>query len=376
MSIKLKPSTRIFNSLQSTIDGGFTLAELLTACLVATMAVSLSLGVFATQRRQFLTDRSRADINQNLRVAMDLVGTDIKQAGERLSSDTVLPGISILNGGSNANPDTLVLQRKSINEFLPVCQTITAGTTTNTIDVALTGTPAVANCGFSDGDNGGLGDGLTDNLNRWQTYRCSQDGTSSCARTTAPATNTTCSLTGGSDRECGYAYIHDPTTGQGEFFVYAFENSGSCTAAVSRTCNRIYRADGGSWQNTYTYSLASSVTTQPRIYILEERQYNLVADTNTTRSDDFILQLRINRQTPISLANQLSNFKVIGWTSGGDVTSFNVVSNQPRYVNSWQQLQYLRVNLTAIQSADPDPVNPIRNLTLSSQFFPRNVLSR
>ena len=357
-SSKQKPCILLCNSK------GFTLLELLVTSTVAAIFVILSLGLFVQQRRQFLTEQARAETNQNLRLGMDLIGSDIRQAGERLESDTELARVSVINGTSGA-PDTLVLQRKLTNEILPVCQTITAGTATSTIDIAVTGTPGVSNCAFSDGN----ANGLTDNLDQWQAYRANQDGTAGAARST---TTSSCAVAGGTDRECVYAYIHDPVANRGEFFVYAFENSGTCATITGRTCNRIYRADGGTWQNTYTYTAGSTSATQPRIYILEERRYSLTADANTTRTDDYILQMSLNRQNPVLLANRLGNMQIMARTWRGDVTGFNAVSGQPVYVNSLRDAQYFKVILTVVS---PDMDVPVANLTLSSQFFPRNALS-
>jgi type IV pilus assembly protein PilW len=409
--IKSKLSIRDSNS-------GFTLIELLVTSVVASIMLGLILGLIVEQRRLFLGDQTRSQVDQNLRAAMDFIGTDIKQAGERLESDTELPGISIIDhsGDTPPAPAELVLQRKLISDVLPVCQTITEGTTQATIDVSVSGTPAIANCPLSNGNTSDSPD-VPDTLEQWRNYRWSQNDapdTNPPVGTRTVALNpptTKCLQAGGADGECGWAYIDDPVNNRGEFFLYAFENSGTCafSALATRTCYRLHAyanpndsdaTKRGKWQYTYTYGgTTAAAANQPRLYILEERRYQLALDTSTLRTDDYILQLFTNRQSPpLRLVNQL------GWprtgctpssinscsqfqaqTSSGWANSFNntlvapnstytssVLSN-PTYTTDWNQIQAIKVDLTAI---NPNPSVQVSNLTLSSQFFPRNALSK
>lgn len=398
--IKSKRSTHGLNS-------GFTLVELTATLLISSILIGLALQVIVDQRRIFIADQARIQVNQNLRAAMDLVGTDIRQTGERLERDSELPGISVINGASGA-PDELVLQRKLLPDVMPVCQTITAGSTQPTIDVSVVtpspatiALPLIGNCLFS---NGNISDNpdVPDTLEQFRNYRRSQNdspGTNPpvATRTTilnSPATN--CSQVGGADGECAWAYIHDPVNNRGEFFLYSFENTGSCAfggALLNRTCFRIHASPRptGTWQYTYTYGgTAAAAANQPRIYILEERRYSLLRDPGTPppdnddedcikepgeTNDDCILQLVLNRQTtaPLRLVNQLSSFQIQAQTPAGMVDSFNpLVNSLPTWATDWRQVRSLRVNLTA---TNPNPNIPVSNLGLSSQFLPRNTLS-
>lgn len=60
------------------------------------------------QRKLFVEDQNRSQINQNLRAAIDLVGTDVKQTGERLVGNTQFPVVRVVDGGGIV-PDELVL---------------------------------------------------------------------------------------------------------------------------------------------------------------------------------------------------------------------------------------------------------------------------
>jgi hypothetical protein len=422
-----------FNASKRQNVKGFTLLELIVAAAVSLTILGVSLGMLSEQRRWVLGDRTRAAANDNLRLASDLIGQDVKQAGERLESDTFLPGISIIPGASAGLPSTLVLQRQLLTEKLPVCQTISANSTSATIDVAVVTAPTVANCvySYSAPSGGELSTTLTDlkpddDLRSWRTFRCTQDG--AAADGTDP-----CALT---NSATAWAYIHDPKTNQGEFFRYSLEEKESCLSSTAflptaaRTCQRIRRADSTPWKYTYTYtpsdpndpdSLANPLrapTAQPQIYLLEERRYSLIPDTDTSRTDDYILQLSVNRQNPKRIANQVSNFQVWGkvptaYTStpfsapsnwgcgaGGSAptapnptvptqwycTAFNinVTETDPvkrlQYVKDWQDLQGVRVTLTGInpneQLLKVDTASNNNALKLTSEFFPRNVASK
>jgi hypothetical protein len=428
-SSKLKLTLATFLTLKSRTTRGITMLELIVASVVALSILSVALGAISEQRRQVLGDRTQAGVNDNLRIASDIIGQDIKQTGELLDADFNLPGVSIIPGTNTGDPSTLVLQRQLLGQKLPVCQTLTAGSASTSIDVSVvsdTGfTPAsYTNCPYSytapaapatSEPSTTLSTLLpTDNLRQWRNYRCTADGPGSanidaCVRTTyIPSAN--CKQFGGTDAECSWAFIYDPVNMRGEFFLYSFEDRATCSHSglTSRTCQRIRRADGNAWQNTYTFNLSGSASQQPQLYILEEKRYSLTADTNTTRTDDFVLQLSVNRQSPMRIANQLRNFQVRGklpndstrrpsesictteTTTTGSclVSSFNIAAGQPA-VNSqiaatpllpnWQYLQNIQITLSSINPNPqllPSANNNPNVLSLTSQFLPRNTASR
>ena len=408
----------IHTTLKTRSAKGFTLLELIVAAAVSLTVLGISLGIITELRRGMLGDRARITANDNLRQASDFIGQDIKQAGERLESNTQLPGISVIPGAADA-PSTLLIQRQLVSAPMPVCQNISAGganTGTSTIDVSVPfGTingnnygSGIANCPYSSLTQA-TPPPLTSNLkNIWQDYR----------------------LKNNSDPV--WAYIYQPpnptagVVGHGEFFQYSGETTGSCSVSTSfptppssRTCNQIQRV-GSNWQYNYTYNPAGSVndSTQPQLYLLEERKYNTTPDPATPNA--YILQLTVNRKAPIRIANNLSNFQVWakvptsyssapysaptnwGCAASGSAatapnptvatqwycTAFNVdlanTYSEPifrqQYLKDWQDLQGVRVTLTGInpnsQLLKVDTASANNILKLSSEFFPRNVLSK
>ena len=367
---------------------GFTLIELLVALIVASLILGVSLKFIVDQRQLFAKDQIRTQVNQNLRSATDLVGNDIKQAGERLVGNTNFPVVQVVDGGSSSTPDELVLQRLVIDQTLPVCQTVSASQATIDVSFNTSPNPAISTCPFSDGN----GNSYPDNLDQWKNARgCNKDRSNpSCIPRTTNTTNDGCVEQGGTDRECLWAYIYFPAVGtnpaKGEFFLYSFEDSYSS----SPTKFRIYRAQSATaakntWQNTYTYTAPTAAApnpTNPVLYLLEERRYRLRfndPNPNNTNippssSGDNVLQLILNRQDgispnnigkPIRLVNQLSNFKVQAIKSDG--TAFISADN-------WQQLRSVGVTLTA-RNQSQEVLN-VLNLSISEQFFPRNAASK
>ncbi|KJH72235.1 hypothetical protein UH38_07270 [Aliterella atlantica CENA595] len=360
---------------------GFTLLELLVTLVVASVITGLALKLIVDQRQLFLNDQSRTQVNQNLRASLDLVGADIKQAGERLTTST-LPVVRVINGSATDPnvPDELVLQRLVIAESLPVCKTVTTGTTTSEIEVSQKGGAGLCNASFSSPTAT-----LPITLNQWKDSRCAKDGTSACARAIdvnrATVSNRCVEEKDGTDKECVWAYIYDPDTNRGEFFLYGFE-SPKDTPDTPTNAYRVHRVDGEAWKNTYPYGVLSSTNpTNPTLYILEQRRYRLKDNVlelilneqippPSKSTSDFLVD---NQTSPIRLVNQLSNFQVKALMQSGNTPLTREDFNNTA-IDDWKQLKAIKIDVTAINPAPNSTKVP--NLTVSAQFFPRNVSSK
>lgn len=298
-------------------DKGFTLIELLVSTIVASIVISMAFSAVTYNRRLYVEDQTRVNVNQNLRAAMDFVGADIKQAGERITVAN-FPVISI-NSSSE-----LTLRRRLDFPVLPVCQAI-AASSTNNVFAASSGATPPAGCNPLPDTNG---DGWRDNLEAWRNYRCSLDNNPGCQ---------------GTSSEKVRAFIYDGN-GNGEFFDYIGENS---------TTFEMQKPASHRWLRAYA--------TTSSIYLLEERKYTLLNN---------ILQLSIDGKTPEKLVNQLSAFEVKAiLQSGTEKGTF------PETGDSWNQIKSIKVNLTATDP--PTQLNIKRaRLQATGQFYPRNVLSR
>ncbi len=307
--MRSKPSTRALIS-------GLTLVEVLVTLAVSLVVIGAAFAVALSSRQLYQTDRLRTDLNQNLRSGMELLGADIRIAGERLGarSGSALTAIEV-RGGSE-----LVLRRNLLDAFLPVCERprIVGGSSQNVIRVARRDNWPFLNenpqCRIIDTD----GDGWPDNLQAWRQYRQENGGEV-------------------------LAYIYTPAGGgRGEFFVYRSEDNSQF---------QIHRAPGA-WQHDYW------LTEAPRLYLLEERRYRL---------RDGVLEVVVNGDEAgaLRLIGHVSDFRVRAVMRDGSVREDLGAGDD------WAQVAAVEVSLTG-SAARPGGT---AERTLTSRFFPRNALS-
>jgi type II secretory pathway pseudopilin PulG len=350
---------------------GLSLVELLITVIISTAILSVSLGLIVTQRRQYLNMRANTDTNQTLQAAMDMIGTDIRQVGEKIDPSLRLPVIQIEDGPAG-DPDTLVLQRKLLAIELSVCKTTVSGSPA----VITVASKTLRNCTFQDAPSKDASgtivppDGMPDNVAEWQKYRCGLDKVPDCQNLSG-----NCKQTGGTNPECSWAYIYDPVNGRGEFFLYTGEGPNPSNASQYQIQIQLPGGPTGSFANTYSFDpTAASIADEPKLYIFEQRTYRLSGPD--TAGNRMLQLLQVEPTThvntfnlPQDLVSHLRNFQAQGIDSaGGFITPFNIVSP---YTN-WQTLQAIEVQFDAPNLA-PNAAAPIK--TLKSQFFPRNSLS-
>jgi prepilin-type N-terminal cleavage/methylation domain-containing protein len=370
-----------FNSSQQ----GFTLVELLVSTVVAGAIISASLGLINEQRRNFLGDRDRGNINDNVRNALNLIGADIRQGGELLEKQFELPVITVRDGNPTNQADSIVIQRRAIPETLTLCEPISGGETE--IDITAFG----SDCGTTTSQPINDLDETKNvaNIPSWRKERCSQDGNSKagvnsqdsqgCIPESTRGANDAveCTQIGGTDEECLWAFIVDKSNpAQNDFFLISGESEGTCTSG-SDYCWKIHRAKN-SRDFTYDYAAGSDNTL---IYVLDEREYRLVNDVNTSRTDDKVLELIVNRQTPQRLTNLLDKMEISipkykdpnSSTSAAEtgLTQFN---ENGTYVKDWQGISGIEVSIKGLNQNEANKL-PDAKLTLKSQFFPRNINS-
>jgi type IV pilus assembly protein PilW len=307
---------------QSTLSSakGFTLVELLIALGIGTLLLGLALGLVLSNRRLYTLDQTRTALNQNLRAALDILGADIRQAGERMPVD--FSPIEVRGG------NTLILRRNLLEEVLSVCDRNGINGNQDNIPVADRNPPNNASaeyleaCGYKDLN----GNGYDDRIDAWRAYRCNLDGNPSC--------NT------GASREIARVYIYDPVRQIGEWFDYDAED---------RSGFKIHKGNNDRWQRSYN-ALA-------RLYLLEERRYTL---------QNGILQLILNDDTrnPLRLVDRVTNFRVAVRTRSG--TRYLDYSSAPSQ-ESWRNIAAIEVAITVQDRG--------QRRELTAEYLPRNVLS-
>jgi len=261
-------------------EQGFTIMELMVTSFLGLIVTGLLLTLTQTNRNVLGKDTIRTGLNQNLRGALDLMGADIRVGGENLPAS--FPAIEIVDGASGAT-DRLKIRRNLLDEVLPLCTAITAGSSVNNIYFAIPGT--VAGCVYS---------GHTHDYTAWRTYRLAQ-----------PSAQT-------------LAYIYDSASKNGQFFTYTGEVSTGTAYYLTKSAS--------TW--TYNYPTAST-----SIYILEEWEYKMVGEN---------LQVIVNRLTgtPYNVSFGLTNFQMRAKMQDNTIKTSFITSD------NWTQIKALEVTLT------------------------------
>jgi hypothetical protein len=229
---------------------GFGLFELLVSSFLGLLVLSLSLGVLESLRSSFKHDIARTKVNQNLRSALDIMGLNLRQAGEALPD--FFPAVILTNGTS----DELIIRRNLYeNEILNVCQQLNSGTSNASILFAHNVvTPA---CAYNIN--------LRPYKTVWDQHRISEGGTAK-------------------------AFIYNRVSRRGEFFTYTGSSDTGTQMAINRAA--------GSWSNTYPSDGNSAA-----MYLVEE--YKFMVQNN-------VLQIIRNEDTinALNVVDGISNFQV------------------------------------------------------------------
>jgi prepilin-type N-terminal cleavage/methylation domain-containing protein len=365
---------------RSKSDRGFTLLELIISSVVSVAIISAALGAMNSQRQTFLSDRDRININDNMRLALSMLGNDIKQAGERLeqANDKLeFPVVQVINGGSAIQPDRIIVQRKQIAEALTICSNITPGSTY--IEVA------DAKAGADCGSTATRPITALPNVGRWQSERCKQDSQEGCQ---TPTTASDCVQTGGSKTECLWGYLYDPVNRRGEFALIYGEQEAACASITGRLCWRFNLVNSGVKPRQFNFTaIPGNAGTQPKLYVLEQREYRLSLDLNTpattpVTSNDKVLELIVNDQDqrPQRLTNLMDNMQIRVRTGTGATSAWNtsfepqVIPPSSNRTPDWQTISGIEVELKGLNPTENSKLSN-NQLTLKSQFFPRNVQS-
>lgn len=315
-------------------SGGFSLVELLVVMVVMGTLAALLFPMLFAARRAVQADQIRVGVAQQLRTAADLVGSDIRTAGERFprSSALQLLPIEIVKGTGGA-PDELLLRRNLWEGTLPLCQPNLAGNNQNVTVAA----PPGAN-------------------SSWNAYpECIQPYLQDqWPRNLAEIRDLAAEI---GDSGVLRGYLWNPTlddgAGLGEFFSFEVPGSGGGQGGGQGQNRQLRRVSPGAWQFTHSRDDFA------RIYILEERRYRVV---------DGVLEVVVNGDEDGALraVAGIEAF-VVQYVLEDD----SVVDELPASA-TWRQIRGVQVTLTSAEERGREAVER----TLSSTFFPRNVLSR
>jgi prepilin-type N-terminal cleavage/methylation domain-containing protein len=136
----------IHNSNKQHINSnGFTLLELLVGLLLMSIVGGLAMNAFVQANTSFGEDKKNIDTSQNLSAVLEIVGNDIRQAGENIN-DGNFPAIEF-NVATTAETTPVnglvpgsskIIVRRAVSAPLTLCQTIPTAITTTSLATAPT----------------------------------------------------------------------------------------------------------------------------------------------------------------------------------------------------------------------------------------------
>ncbi len=361
LSLLLRSNRLVFKP-----DSGLTLTELLVGTLISSIVLGVAFFGASLNRQLYLEDQGRNNVNQNLRVALDIVGNDIKQAGEGIGKDPNFPVILI---DKTTDSSEIVIRRNLSDTILRLCQDLEKDTSSavSVVDNGDDENPPLPGCSVVDDDK----DGWPDGLKEWRDYRLTKGN-------------------GGKVR----AFIYDGQ-GNGEFFNYNAEKTFDATdSEVTPTpppSGGTTSVESGSLEtdNTYTWKNNYQAGNGSRIYLLEERRYRLVKEPK----DGYTLELVIDGNETVSITNNLQSFEVTAIVEQEEVDYFcsvisptNTDCGDDSLPNSyaWSQIKAIKVKMQAfideqnkasIKRLDCNDLSDCKDLQLTRQFVPRNVFN-
>lgn len=304
---------------RNSIRPGFSLLEVLFALIVMGLISALSMPLVVGARNIAKADQLRTGANQGVRAVSDMIGTDIRMAGERFpaSSSLPLPPIQI-TAGSGSTQDEIALRRNLWDGTFPICANVNTGH--STIRVVRPSGWAQAGT-YPECIQPSDPSGWPVNLAEVQAL-AAEIGVGGVLR----------------------GYIFDDANDRGEFFDFRIESDANTTHRITKV---------GSGNFTYSYTLAN----RPRIYILEERLYRV-------RSS--ILELLVNQDTPLRVSAGITGLRALNVMRDGTLSA-TIPSGM-----TWRDIASVEITVTSLQTEGPEQAE--RSLT--TRYFPRNVLSR
>jgi prepilin-type N-terminal cleavage/methylation domain-containing protein len=325
---------------------GFTLLELLVGLLIMSVVIGLSLNAFVQSSTDFNKDKKTIDSNQNLSAVLEMIGDDIKAAGEQIA-DGNFPAIEFKIAGSTETTlvagSSKIIIRRAVSTPLTLCQTAAITTTTTSITVAdnngtiIAGTGANCNIGNSSSPFFAA---------RPSTYNITSAATTTPATFagTAAAPILPVALRQARDYRCalgqpnlipGNTTDYCDTTKTDQVARIAVSDQGghmlmfnqtaetiiTSTAATTTpaasaiykygiTVNTTFNAGDPASTNNSNQPTTSPYAVGNPIYLIEERVYTLVKDPSNSNSG--ILNLSINGGSATPLLKGLASFNISG----------------------------------------------------------------
>jgi type II secretory pathway pseudopilin PulG len=428
LKVLIHNSSKVRNSQQ-----GFTLIELIAGLLMTLIVGSLAMNAFVDASTSFNKDKRNIESNQNLSAVLEIIGSDIRQAGEGIN-DSNFPVIEFSLDPNNTNASTAantlnpqassrIIIRRSVSPTLTLCQDIPGDGSAlpNIINVADTVSTST-NCKFTAAapalfPPSSVTSSPLNTLISTREYRCQLDQLNSEYLST---TSDLCGTASSTGSEVLRAAISDGN-GHIRTFNYYDDNFNVTTSPTQyyiKTAMTAGDPTDVTKNKTVPYSVGSSLP----IYLIEERVYaldnsgNLTLTINGGTSQILIKKIsqfnisarlytntldRIVNPTPTvpattstpTVTTTISSSDFICPTGSNQPTAAAATLANPQYIcqfnyntlatdvpMKWKQLAGVRVSLQAKydgtgQSSTASDADKAK-LQSVAEYFPRNVLSK
>ncbi|MFB9993200.1 hypothetical protein ACFFLM_14605 [Deinococcus oregonensis] len=270
-------------------------------------------------------DQSRIGANRNTRSTLDIVNSDVRQAGERLSGD--FPAVQITQD-ANGN-SVLTLRRGLLDSPLPVCAPLpnVLGVYVNannpaaaTLVGGISNLPMACSTGAQD-------------LSQWDAQIAA-------------------GVVGG--------YVFDSTDGRGSYVTLS---GTSTTPTLPKT--QLVQFSGLTGTFNPVKATAGAPERDIRLYLIEERQYSVTGGK---------LMLGVNGKTSQAAAPRVLSFKAVPYLTGATPTLAALPfpgadgTGKPK---NWKNLAYLDVSMTVTEGTGKNAVER----TIRQRLTPRNASS-
>jgi prepilin-type N-terminal cleavage/methylation domain-containing protein len=380
--------------LTRNLNKGFTLVELIFGLFIFGIIGTLSMTALVNASKDFGSDKKTIDSSQNLSAVLELVGNDIKQAGEQMN-DARFPVIVIQpNSDPGAMPgSSKIVIRRALTTAMTLCQPLAATAAATTLVVADTAQIATSqNCDPALPTVPLIPAVIRPRvLREARDYRCKLDDIN--ADYSSITTDFCLATKGTPDLERVRAAMSDST---GNFRIFDYVDDSVVTVGTQFSISIENLSASTPLSAGITYAVGSP------IYLIEERTYSLTSSGN--------LQLLVDNKPAEILLSGMSEFKVaaklyadttakttdpidgvattmpISRRCDPAVAEYICSFKDATYPNDrWKNIQGVKIDLKAKYDAtgrDTEAVAIAKNskdidkLKATAEFFPRNVLSK
>ncbi len=328
------------NGFSKQKESGLTIIELLVATSILVVVMTIVISTSMSGIKLYKNDKTQVAANDYGRSTMDVLGSDLRQVGERLTSD--FPAV-IINNDARGN-SVLSLRRGLLDDPLPICAPINGGTTiyTNTIS----GNTLTARASYLLGLIPNYDLVYADN-----TYSLSSTLQSGCTVNDVSILKDW--KTAIESKKITTGYVYDVVKNSGEFVDLKAVDLSRDTIETVKPISMIIQpriANSKSTAKIPTY----------RLYLLEDRTYSINGNS---------LMLSLNGKAPVVVAPNVTKFMVKPYLAGtlkAAALPFPNISD-----GSWRGLAYLDTALTVGSKNGSDTLNK----TFEERTTPRNSLS-